>query len=247
MTQVHPKPDQLDPTGYETLEIISRATAFNRWMYDTIRPFLSGEILEIGSGIGNISEFLIRDGYSIALSDYNPAYCHMLRKKYASTPNVSNIFTIDLQHPDFYTVYRALQQKFDTIFLLNVIEHLADDQKAVEYCSFLLRPGGRLVMLAPAYPFLYSRLDKELGHFRRYRKKDFSRLLTERRFRVVHRQYFNVLGMLGWFLFGRLGGEKQLTAGKFSLFNKLVPLARWLDQLLLKKTGVSVVAAGEKQ
>lgn len=235
-----------DPTGFHTLDIISRATAFNRWMYSSIRPFLQGNILEIGSGIGNISDFVVRDGYTISLSDYDADYQSALAEKYHSCPNVPEVLSIDLEQADFTAAYVHLQNRYDTIFLLNVIEHIRDDRKAVQNCAFLLKPQGRLVVLAPAFSFLYSRLDKELGHHRRYTTTTMTRLLTREELLPVHRQYFNALGLAGWFVFG-LTGRKQLTAPAFNLFNILVPLARLLDRLMGKLGGLSVIAVAEKK
>ncbi len=247
MTPVPPTAGSLDPTGHETLEIISRAGAFNRWMYETIRPFLKGEILEIGSGIGNISDYVVKAGYPVTLTDYNPAYCHVLREKYSGAPNVRNILSIDLQHNDFKAAYASLEACYDAIFMLNVIEHLEDDHRAVRNCAWLLKPEGRLILLAPAYRFLFSRLDKELGHYRRYRTKDFVQLLEQQQFRVLRSDYFNALGLLGWLVYGRIAGQKQLRAGEFNAFNKLVPVARLLDRLSARKAGLSVIAVGEKK
>jgi SAM-dependent methyltransferase len=215
-------------------------------MYDTIRPHLKGEILEIGSGIGNISDFLVNDGYPITLSDYNQQYCDFLSVKYAGRENVKNILSIDLQTADFNSRYYHLKEKFDTIYLLNVIEHLQDDQKAIEYCKFLLKPKGHLVLLAPAYQFLYCRLDRELGHFRRYTLRELKHLLLGEHFSVVHKQYFNLLGVMGWLVSGKISGNKVLNASETSLFNRLVPLAKLADRLVLRKTGLSAIIAGQK-
>ena len=52
-----------DKFGLETLDTIAEADKFNEWMYQILKPFCNGEILEIGSGIGNISSFFIEDNY----------------------------------------------------------------------------------------------------------------------------------------------------------------------------------------
>jgi 2-polyprenyl-3-methyl-5-hydroxy-6-metoxy-1,4-benzoquinol methylase len=69
-----PDGENPDPIGKHTLKIISGATRFNHWMYSEIKPLLKGNILEIGSGIGNISRHIIKDGFPVTLSDYNPEY-----------------------------------------------------------------------------------------------------------------------------------------------------------------------------
>ncbi|MDD4754877.1 MAG: hypothetical protein PHG29_02255, partial [Prolixibacteraceae bacterium] len=69
--------------GTETLKVISDANNFNRWMYETIKPFCKGHVLEIGSGIGNISQFLLSDGYEVTLSDINSSYLEILDKRFS--------------------------------------------------------------------------------------------------------------------------------------------------------------------
>ena len=55
------------------------------------------------------------------------------------------------------------------IYAINVIEHIADDVAALAQLRELLRPGGKLVIFVPAFPMLYSEMDRRIGHFRRYR------------------------------------------------------------------------------
>ena len=192
-----------DPVGLHTLQAISKAGHFNKWVYSTIRPYLKSDILEIGSGIGNISAFIIQDSFYITLSDYNTEYCEFLKKKYQQHRNVREILSIDLQDTNFTKTYAFLRNKFNSIYLVNVIEHLRDDMIAIENCKFLLQDGGNLIVLAPSYPFLYSRLDKELGHFRRYTITGLQALFENQKLLVVHKQYFNFWGIIGWIIFGK--------------------------------------------
>jgi 2-polyprenyl-3-methyl-5-hydroxy-6-metoxy-1,4-benzoquinol methylase len=236
-----------DPVGSYTLQVIERANRFNRWMYSEFKSFLKGEILEIGSGIGNISQLVINDGFNITLSDYNAEYCGWLKKKFSNSANVKDIIEIDLLHPDFEKYYSRLREKFDSIFLLNVIEHLADDAKAIANCYFLLRQGGHLIVLTPAYQNLYCRLDKELGHHRRYTIKKLKAILEKRSFSILKMKYFNFLGIWGWLVSGKILRGKKIGRNEMAAFNDLVPLAKILDKLALKKIGLSVIATGIKK
>jgi SAM-dependent methyltransferase len=220
----------IDPAGIHTLQVIAGASRFNEWMYTTIRPFLKGEILEIGSGIGNISQFAIREGLSITLSDINPGYQQLLTGKFSSYNNV-----------------QEEKEKYDTVFYLNVIEHLEHDSIAVKNSHFLLKKGGNLIILAPAYNWLYCRIDKELGHHRRYTLKTLRSLFPSSRFSILQQQYFNVIGITGWFLFGKLFGKKQIDSGEMSVFNRLVPLFKLADKLFFKKTGLSAIVIAQKK
>jgi SAM-dependent methyltransferase len=235
-----------DLAGFETLQSISKANAFNKWMYKTIRPFLKGRVLELGSGIGNISNYILNDFTEVTLSDYNFEYCSILEKKYSTNTNLKSILSIDLEDPDFKRNNEHIKSTFDCIILLNVIEHLFNDQLSVEYCHFLLKEKGNLIILAPAHQFLYSKFDKEIGHHRRYTKRSLSDIVYKD-FKVIHNQYFNFLGMAGWLLFNKFLGRKSLSENSMTIFDMLVPIAKVLDKLLNNKLGISSIVVGERK
>jgi|SRR5688572_16147493 len=234
-----------DATGLYTLQVIAKAGKFNRWMYNEIKPFLKGEVLEIGSGIGNISELAVRDRLSITLSDYNERYCEWLKNKFALSENVRDVLKIDLLHPRFTDHFLNLKERFDSIFLLNVIEHIQDDATAIRNCSYLLKPEGHLIILAPAGNWLYSKLDKELGHVKRYRLRDLIALFEKENYTIMKSHHFNFTGIGGWFLFGKILRRRSL-GNEMSAFNSIVPAAKLVDKLILKKAGLSVIVAGRK-
>ena len=236
-----------DPVGLHTLKVIAKADRFNRWMYDQFKHQLKGEILEIGSGIGNISKLVIEEGHVITLSDYNEEYCEVLKKNYQRYTNVKRIISIDLLHPDFENKYSVYHEKFDSIFLLNVIEHIKDDGLAVKNCQFLLKPDGHLILLAPAYSWLYSSFDKQLGHFRRYSLQSLKDLLKKNNFNILSGSYFNFAGIAGWLVFGKILNQKMLKSGEMIAFNKIVPLAKTIDRILGKKIGLSIIVTGIKK
>jgi SAM-dependent methyltransferase len=236
-----------DPVGLHTLEVIAKAGRFNKWMYDQFKHQLRGEVLEIGSGIGNISKLVIEEGHSVTLSDYNEEYCEELKKKFIGNQNVREIISIDLLHPDFEIKYFAYKEKFDSVFLLNVIEHIKDDMLAIKNCNYLLKPDGHLVLLAPAFSWLYSSFDKQLGHFRRYSLKSLSSLLRQNNFSIVSGSYFNFAGIGGWLLFGKILKQKMLSKGEMSAFNKIVPVAKVIDKIFVKKIGLSIIVTGIKK
>lgn len=240
-------PATKDPVGLHTLEVIANADHFNRWMYDQFKHQLKGEILEIGSGIGNISKLVIAEGHTITLSDYNLEYCEELEKNFARHKNVKDILSIDLLHPNFESAFSLYKEKFDSIFLLNVIEHIKDDATAVNNCRYLLKKRGHLVLLAPAYSWLYSNFDKELGHFRRYSLQSLQELLLKNNFDILSGSYFNFAGIGGWLFFGKILNQKMLSKGEMNAFDKIVPIAKVLDKIVGRKIGLSIIVTGIKK
>ncbi len=235
-----------DPVGLHTLEVIAKADHFNKWMFNQFKHQLKGEVLEIGSGIGNISELVIKESYSITLSDYNEEYCDFLKNKFSGFDNVKGIISIDLLHPQFENKYASLKEKFDSIFLLNVIEHIEQDHQAIRNCNYLLRPNGHLILLAPAYPWLFCSFDKQLGHYRRYTLESLKMLLKKEKLSIISGSYFNFLGIAGWLLFGKIFNKKMLGNNEMSAFNRIVPFATLIDKLILKRIGLSVIITGIK-
>src|SRR5210317_543792 len=116
--------------GTDTLEVISEAKEFNQWMYQIIKPHCSGNILEVGSGIGNISQYFVEDGADISLSDIETSYFPQLKEKFAGKDNFKGVQLIDLSDKELEKKQPELIESFDTIFALNVVEHILDHEQA---------------------------------------------------------------------------------------------------------------------
>jgi len=236
----------IDEVGKSTLENLSGANLLNDWMFDTIRPYVKGRILEIGSGIGNISTCFIQNDIPLYVSDYSEYYCNLLNNKFANEPLVEGVFQIDLSDSDFERRYASIIGSFDTVFALNVVEHIKDDKLAILNCKKLLAQGGHLIILVPAWQLLYNGFDRELEHFRRYTKKTVKSLLQSQNFEISRTWYFNLAGILGWFVSGTLLRKNTLPAGQLSFYNKLVPIFKVIDRITFNQIGLSVIIVGTK-
>lgn len=245
------KPDfsfkEIDQTGLETLQSVSVADKFNRWMYESIKPFLKGEILEIGSGIGNITNCVLHDNFSITASDIRDNYCFILHNRFDENPLLKEVRNIDIVHPDFDEVYKDLFEKFDSIFALNIVEHVENDKLAIENCKKLLKTGGNLIILVPAFQSLYNHFDKELEHYKRYTRKNLCHLYLSTDLIIHKSMYFNAMGIAGWWFSGNLLRKKIIPEGQMKLYNTLVPVFRLLDKILMNKIGLSVICFGSKK
>ena len=237
---------QVDPAGLETLELFSEAPNFNRWMFDEIAAFCQGDLLEIGSGIGNLSFYLLSHNDKVTLSDVKPAYCSILRQKFSHHPSLRGIYMLDLAATDPGRSFPELMEKFDCVIALNVVEHIEDHVQAISNCRKLLRPGGQLILLVPAFPWLYNGMDEELGHFRRYRKSEVVALLTAEGFQVVHTRYFNAMAIVGWWVTGSLLKMRKIKKAPLKWYNRLAPVIRLIDKIAARKIGLSVIAVARK-
>lgn len=238
---------EIDEEGLATLDVLSSAGKLNRWYSDTISPYIKpGNILEVGSGIGNISAIFLAQNIPLFLSDVRSNYFSLLEKRFGSHPSLKKIILLDLVHPEFSVKYSDLLGSFDTLFALNVVEHIEDDLLALSNCHKLLKPGGRLIILVPAYPMLYNRLDRELFHYRRYTGTSLEKVFVKNNFSIIRTFYFNAAGIAGWFVSGKIQKNKTLPKGQVNTYNALVPLFRFLDKVLMNKMGLSVITVGEK-
>ena len=236
----------IDEEGMETLEVVAEAENFNSWMYNTILPYCSGNILEIGSGIGNISNYFLQNNHTITLSDIRDNYCSVLRKKYGDNPNLKDVVKLDIVDPDFDTKYSKLIGTFDSIYAMNIVEHVKDDELAIANCKKLLKPNGNLIILVPAYQKLYNVFDEELEHYRRYNQKSLDKLFISNDLNIIHRQYFNFIGMFGWWFSGSILKKKTIPGGQMKLYNALVGIFKIIDKVMLNKMGLSVITVGKK-
>ncbi|CAA6824762.1 MAG: Methyltransferase type 12 [uncultured Aureispira sp.] len=237
---------EVDQVGGDTLDVISSADKFNRWTYETIRPFCKGNILEIGSGVGNISQFFLQEKASILLSDIRQGYCDELKQKFEAYPNLKGVALIDLVDPAFDEKFQYLFASFDSIFSLNVVEHIYDDSLAIKNAKKLLKKEGHLVILVPSYQSLYNGLDKDLDHYRRYNKKTLTVLFEQNELNIIKKQYFNFMGIFAWIISGKLQKNETIPGGQMRLYNAFVPVFKWIDRLVFRLAGLSTIVVGKK-
>lgn len=228
-----------DPVGAATLERLALAPRYNTWMFDRLMPWVGDAVIEIGAGIGNLSAFLM-DRKRVMLTDTSPHYLEALRSRFAGKPHVS-VARLFLPEVD----PGAFGPGFDTVICLNVLEHVEDDARSLRAILTLLKPGGRLVLLVPALPSIYGTLDRALGHYRRYGRRDLIRRFQDAGFRVPHTEYFNLGGIPGWWFTGRVLRRELIPQGSLRLYDALVPLFR-LERFLPWRVGQSLIAVGER-
>ncbi len=207
-------------------------------MFDRLRRWVGRRVLEIGSGIGNLSAFLV-DCERLVLTDTREEYLDRLRTRFARHRNIA------VAHLFLPTELGTLAgQSFDTIICLNVLEHVDDDISALQAIRRMLAPSGRLILLVPALPVLYGTIDRALGHHRRYKRAGLASLLEATGFKLAHIEYFNLAGVPGWWFAGRVLRRQMIPAASLKLYDALVPLFR-LERLIPWRVGQSLIAIGE--
>ncbi len=216
-----------DRYGAEILTSLGEAPRFNRWMADTIRPFVGHTVLEIGAGIGNITfQLLPRQRY--LATDVNPDYLQFLRNRAHGRPYF-DVMRLDVCDEEGFG---RLDARFDTVICLNVLEHVADEAAALSNLYRALQPGGRAIVLVPRGRWLFSSLDRVLGHHKRYTKAELADALRAVGFDGVSIAPFNHVGTPGWLLNGKILRRRTLPRLQMKLLNVLLPAIRPIDRFL---------------
>jgi len=196
-------------------------------------------VLELGAGIGNMTQHLARGRGSYMATDIDEEHLGRLGVRFRGRPNLSSR-KVDLTAPDDFTDLRG---KFDTVVCLNVVEHVKDDLMALRNIRSALQPGGRAIVLVPQDQGVYGTLDEVLGHYRRYSAEQLKERM-EAAGLVVERIFeFNRVTRPGWWWNGRILKRRSFGRWQLRLFDALVPLWRRLDNAIPWK-GISVIAVG---
>ncbi len=229
--------------GHRTLASIAPLQRYHRFLWDTVADHAGQHVIEIGAGIGNISQFLT-GRERLWLTDVDDEYLRGLRTRSEGRPN-TEVQRLDLTKPLAGQEADTLREVADTAVAFNVIEHIEDDVRAFEIIGETLQPGGRLLIVVPASPALYGALDEELGHYRRYRRAELEERLLQAGYEVESTSWANAVGAIGWWLNGRILRRRHIPAFQARLNNLLVPLLR-LERALGMPFGLSLVVVARR-
>lgn len=177
-----------------------------------------GPILDFGAGIGTISQRLRDLGYDVR--------CLEPDKRQAA----------ELESLGF-KVYRSIEQiedqSYSAIYSLNVLEHIQDDRGTLAKIIPKLQPGGQILIYVPAFPSLYTMMDENVGHVRRYRMKQLTAMLEDLGCVIETRRYVDSMGFLATLIFKWLGNKDgSVNLQILRAYDRAIfPISRLLDIL----------------
>ena len=217
------------------LELFAEATNWKRYFTSFFGPYIHGDVLEVGAGIGtNTRDFLKASAGQIGswtLLEPDSSLLDVAKRELQDEPVDFKVGTI-----------QDLERTFDTLVYIDVLEHIRDSRLELELAYQMLNPGGRMIVLVPAFQMLYNEFDASIGHYRRYTKK---RLIEDFRtlFDPKELAYFDCLGF-GASVANKLILRKPVPSKSNVRFwdRILVPLSRIIDRLLFRAFGKSLLA-----
>ncbi|MGO9480482.1 MAG: class I SAM-dependent methyltransferase [Candidatus Kryptoniota bacterium] len=172
---------------------MSFAKNYHKWILAEFFPCLGSSVAEVGAGIGDFSALILETTIS-SLTAFEPSQnmYPLLQEALSKDKRATAI--------NNFLGRAKLEQHFDSILYVNVLEHVEDDSSELANAHNALNPKGHLLIFVPALPWLYGEIDRQVGHFRRYMKNDLVELAHSSGCSVVKAQYFDVAGILPWYI-----------------------------------------------
>jgi hypothetical protein len=222
-------------TQHDVLAALSECRNHRKWFAGFARPYLGEHPIEIGSGFGDYAEEWIPYVDKYTATEADPALFPGLQKQMAKYPNVT-----------VSQMMLPTQERGDHSCLVsyNVLEHIEDHVGALKSMAGLVRAGGYIVLVCPAFPFAMSPVDIATGHVRRYTKRSMRKALTAAGLEVVNVRYANSLGLICYYAFTSLLRKQPSTGGTMAIYDRLVvPVVQFLERLVGRPPfGQSVLA-----
>jgi SAM-dependent methyltransferase len=223
------------------LEAMSFAERYHQWILDEFRPYLHGEVVEVGAGSGNFTS-LLADAEIEHLISFEPSE-NMFQ---LLTERVEGYGHIEAVNGFFNRESGEYQSRYDAVTYINVLEHIERDLDELQFVREALKPGGSVCIFVPALSWLYSELDKEVGHYRRYHKKQLVSLVKSAGFEIARVKYFDMLGILPWYIVFVLMKQK-ISGSNVSLYDRYaVPSVRWFESVVTPPIGKNLLLVAKK-
>jgi len=233
------QPNERVRAGDFEFDALRAAENYRRALVRELTLHLRGRILEIGAGIGQVTELLraIPAVRTLLCIEPDAGFCREFRKSFPNQPLVEG--TIDSLTDT---------QPWNGIVSINVLEHIQEDERELAtYARLLLAEKGRLCLFVPAGPEIYAPIDADFGHHRRYSKTELKRKLENAGFEIVRLNYFNCVGYFGWWLNFCVLRKRIFDVGAVRFFDRAIfPFVYWCESRLCPPPfGQSLIAVAQ--
>jgi SAM-dependent methyltransferase len=217
------------------LEALAHLENYSGAILACFAPHVRGRVLEVGAGIGNFAATYLDKVDEALLVEPASNLFGRLDERFAASSRVRCFHgVLDDADPQ--------PGSFDAAVMVNVLEHVRDDAGTLRLLRRALRPDGRLLLFVPALPILYGAMDEEMGHCRRYTRRTLRRTVEDAGFAVERLDYFDVLGMLPWFVVGRVLRRRFVDPAAARLYDRVVvPGLSRLERVVRPPLGKNLV------
>lgn len=229
------------------LEAMSFAENYHRWILHIFNPFLGQRLVEVGAGTGAFSELILeRRPESLSLVEPSEAMYGQLCERVGTMNTPTQVKTYNAIFARVADEIREAGRP-DSIIYVNVMEHIADDAAELDIVRRTLPDGGRLFLFVPALGWLYGSFDKQIGHYRRYKKAELEEKCRRAGFHVMKSGYFDFAGILPWWVKYRLLRSQTMEAGAVKFYDRfVVPVIRVAEAVVRPPVGKNIFLIAEK-
>lgn len=216
------RPNEHAATDDFEFSALAAAVNYRSALLAEFGPFLQGRILEVGAGIGQITAGLINlpQAAEVVAVEPESRFCEQFRRHLPSVTLIQGT-AADL----------GADYDWNAIVCINVLEHIEDHVGALqEFRRRLAKNRGHVCLFVPARNEIYSPLDRDLGHFRRYSKPDLRGVLHEAGLEIVRLEYFNCVGYFAWWFNFCVLRKRHFDVSSVTLFDRgIFPAVHWAE------------------
>lgn len=221
---------------------MTKAINYFQWQGRLATAQLGQRVVEVGCGIGNFTRMLSSRQRVVGI-DIEPVVIEEHQRRFAGQSHIRSL-VLDVLDPKFLDL---AAEKPDSVVCLNVLEHIEDDLGTLRQFASILPPGGRVVLMVPAFMALYGPIDQHLGHYRRYTCSSLRQTAEQAGLRARELRYMNAVGFFGWWVNAKILKRQEQSEGQIELFDqRIVPIMEKLESAIALPFGQSVFAVLEK-
>jgi SAM-dependent methyltransferase len=218
----------------EVLEGLSMCRNHRRWFAGFAVPYLGDHPIEVSAGLGDYAEEWLAHVPRMTVSEAEADRLVSLKERFSDRPNM-DVRELMLPTPD--------KGDYSAAVSYNVLEHIEDDIGALRSMANLVRPGGHVIIVVPAFQWAMSPADVATGHVRRYTKKTMRAAMDAAGLEILKLHYANTFGLVGYVLTTKI---LRLMPGPGKIvwvYDRFVaPLTRFAERVVTPPFGQSVVA-----
>lgn len=231
----------METTGSFEFAALKDARNYRAALFAEFGPFLRGDVLEVGAGIGQMTRHLLQ--------------MPNIKRAVAIEPDAAS----SARHRAEFAGHELItgtaadlppNSQWDAVLSVNVLEHIRDDEGELKrYSGFLGPRRGALCLFVPARPEIYAPIDKDFGHFRRYTRPELRRKLVQAGFEIARLDYFNCVGYFAWWLNFCLLKKRCFAPAKLRFYDRAIfPVAYALESRIIRPPfGQSLLAVARSR
>jgi SAM-dependent methyltransferase len=226
---------QIEYSGRDNLDVMAHAKNYNRFLLDLVlqNAHPNQLIVDFGAGNGTFAGPIAKSHDRIVCIETDPTLCAALQSQGLTVVN-------DLA--------QLADGSVDYLYSLNVLEHIEDDEAIAQLWFQKVRPGGQILVFVPAFQFLFTSMDRHVGHHRRYTRTSLTRVIQKAQFQITDSYYADSVGVLATLLYKALDqGGGQVNVRMLQIYDQwCFPISQFFDRIARRFIGKNAIVRAVK-